>query len=117
MRFTPPSDQNLEEKLQEYSARWNAEFEQKFEKWKKLTEEQRIAVAKKILDHFNQLAKENPQLAAIEFYKWLSSPDGAIVWPFLFRKEYRGIIVDITRHILEIVHRTIALNMLKEGGQ
>lgn len=98
----------------EFSKRWNEEFEKKLHVWRSLSKEERDKVVEKVLEKFQQLASKDPRVAGIEFYKWLSSPDGAIVWPYLFREEFRGIIVDITRHLLEIAHKAYILGVMKK---
>jgi len=99
--------------LEEYSRQWNSEFQRKLERWKNLTPEQRYKAIIKLLSYFEAKAKESPLVAGIEFYAWLSSPDGAIVWPAIFRPEFRSVIVDITKYLLMIIHRERAKGQIE----
>jgi hypothetical protein len=55
-------------------------------------------------------------MAALEFLRWLRSPDGALAWPYIWRDEYRQTMIDITYHMMNIVHKIIILSALKGAG-
>lgn len=69
-------------------------------------------MVKSILDYFTRRARENKFTALMLFNKWLASPDGAIIWPHLFKEEYRELAVDIAYYYLAIASK-IFINLLE----
>jgi len=88
--------QTVDELVEATQQKWQEEFEQKKQKWDKMTHEQRVAYIKTVFDRFLQKAAANPEQAAAEFMQWLISPDGALAWPYIWKPEYRLQMINIT---------------------
>lgn len=88
-------------------------IKEKIDKFNSLPKEAKVKVIKSILDYFVKLSeKENKIIAWAKFNEWLASEDGAIVFPHIFKEEYRDLIIDITYYYLLITSK-IVLKLLK----
>lgn len=86
---------------------------EKIEKFNSLPREAKVKAIKSILDYFIKLSEiENKMVAWAKFNEWLASEDGAIVFPHIFKEEYRDLIIDITYYYLLITSK-IVLKLLK----
>jgi len=77
-------------------------------KWKELPDEEKYRIIREILDYFTKRSRESPALAFIEFNTWLASGDGAIIWPWLWKREYREVMIEIAYYYLKIITMILA---------
>ena len=82
-----------------------AETMRLLENWRELPEEAKVKVVKEILSYFRKRAEENPFEAFIEFVGWLASDEGAIIWPWIWKDEYRQIMIDVATAFLKLFSR------------
>lgn len=85
-----------EELVKATQEKWMEEFNQKKTKWDKASHESKVKYIKTILDRFMRELEENPQQAAANFMQWLITPDGALAWPYIWKPEYRTLMISIT---------------------
>ena len=89
MQSLPPSSQNLEDWANKYQSSWWAEYWKKYELWQnKLDDEKRGKYVEQIITHFARRILEDKIDGIIEFMAWLRSPEGAIVYGYIWRPEY-----------------------------
>jgi len=75
------------------------------DKWRKLDEKTKKAIAKSYVEYFIKLAKENSLHAWAIFTSWLASNEGMIIWPWLWKPEYRDIMIEIAYYYLLIISK------------
>ena len=81
------------------------------EVWLKLPDSTKRKVAARIADHFKKRIEEDSMMGAMEFLQWLSSDEGALVWPWLWRREYQDVMIDLAVNAMKLVSR-----LLMEAG-
>jgi len=85
---------NILSQKSEHSLEWKLEW------WKNLDKESKKTIIESIINQFIEEAKKNRAEATRKFLLWLKSDDGAIIFPWLFKEEYREIMVDIAYYII-----------------
>ena len=82
-----------------------------------MTHEQRVEYIRQVFNALIETAKQDRMTALMEFIQWLRSPDGALAWPYLWKSEYRQIMVDIASHSLSIFHKLLILQQAANNRQ
>ena len=70
--------------------------------WLELPQEKKDEIIRNIINHFMELSKEDGMKAGVEFIRWLASPEGAIVFPWIWKEQYREIMIDIAEQMLNL---------------
>jgi len=80
----------------------------KLELWLSLPDEVKARAVRDVMEYFRRRAGENPLAAWAEFSAWLKSEDGAVMWPWLWKPEYREVMIDIAVNYIRIVEAVLA---------
>ena len=82
----------------------------KLEKWRSLPHEKKVEKLREALEYFKKVAeKEGPLVASLRFAKWAMTEDGAIMIPWMWRKEYRPLMTEIVYTAVEILAKMLGL--------
>ena len=103
MPLTPERRMTADELVNEINQRRMDEYYQKKATWDKMTHEQRVAYIKAVFDRFIQKAQANPQEALQDFMQWFIAPEGALVWAYIWKPEYRQLAIDITSKAYQLI--------------
>ncbi len=66
-----------------------------------------MKVIKAIMSRFVEEAKKDRVIGLIKFSVWLRTEDGAIVYPWLFKEEYRELMIDIAYYYLKAFEKIL----------
>ena len=77
----------------------------KIELWRSLSREEKIEAIREVLEYFKRKAKENPMLAWMQFTNWLRMEDGCVMFPWMWKEEFRDVMTDIAYYYIVIVER------------
>lgn len=85
------------------------------ERWLKLPDEAKARIVKRYVEHWADRFEKEPARAILEFTFWLASDDGAIVYPWIFKQQYRPVMIDIATNYLKLfnIARKIILALAK----
>lgn len=83
--------------------------------FEQMSEEDRINHIKAVFNRLSQIANQDPVQAGIEFMAWLKSPEGALVWPYIWKPEYVPLIRDITYYAIGFVNKIVIRRMIEKG--
>ncbi len=73
---------------------------QLLQEWIELPQEKKDEIIRNIINHFLEVSKEDKTKAAIQFIKWISSPEGAMIYPWIWKEPYREVMIDIAEQML-----------------
>lgn len=65
------------------------------------------------MNKFLEEAKKDRLMGLIKFSVWLRTEDGAIVYPWLFKEEYRPIMIDIAYYYLMAFEKIMGMLLKK----
>lgn len=81
---------------------------EKLERWKKLPYEEKVAKMREILKWFMDQAREKGEsVAALMFMRWVTTPDVAIVLPWMWKPEYREVMTDAILKAAELTEKLV----------
>jgi len=86
---------------------WREEFQRKLSKWRELSPEAKHKAIVTIFKKFEEKAKGDKLKTLFEFMKWLQSPEGAIIFPYLWKDEYREVMIDIAYYSMRIFYKVL----------
>jgi len=90
------------------------EFEKKKIMWARLTQEQRDAYTRKVLNKILEKAKVNQMEGLKAFLKLLGSPEGILVWSNIWKPEYWPYVADTTEKAYKLMVKFAVLSEI--GG-
>ena len=77
--------------------------------WQALPHEKKVKALQRLLAWVEKEAKEKgPRVAGLKLMRFLLTEDGAIVWPWLWRAEYREKMINITYDMIELALKLLA---------
>jgi hypothetical protein len=88
---------------------------QLLERWLKLPSEAKARIVRRYVEYWADRFEKEPARAILEFTFWLASDDGAIVYPWIFKEQYRIVMIDIATNYLKLfnIARKIILALAK----
>ena len=101
-----------DELVAEIQKRWQEDFEAKKAKWERLSHEQRVKYIQSVFQTFMREFQADPRKAGQDFMQWLISPEGALAWPYIWKPQYRELMIDITSKAYQL-----ALKFLGPGAK
>jgi hypothetical protein len=87
------------------------------ERWLKLPNEAKAKIVRRYVEYWADRFEKEPARAILEFTFWLASDDGAIVYPWIFKQQYRPVMIDIAVNYLKLfnIARKIILALAKQS--
>ena len=80
-----------------------------------MTPEARRKYVEEVINSFIERIQESKVDGVIEFMAWLRSPEGAIVYGYLWRPEYVEVMKDIALHVMNLFHRFMILMAIEQA--
>lgn len=75
--------------------------------WKRLPKEKKLDYLRGVMEKIRELAEKDKIRAWVTFNLWLSSEDGAIAYPWMWKPAFRRVMVEIAYYYLKIIDKLL----------